>query len=208
MQQSEESRRDALYNAAVDSFHEFTSMLTNEIERLAVHARHSRRGIEDTWSINNANLKLQVVQQTTIRPSSNHLSQPPFDIIAHAAIGVLVPRHRDYEGRAHSLWYCDAQSEGEYRWFETAFMRSAFSDAQTTVRPYDMDPSHEAFQALAPIVDVVQCAWPFTAIDRGELVAFVERWLEWFGQAATGQLQAPSIMPERNPAGSWRRHSP
>ena len=205
VQQSEESRRDALYGAAIDSFKEITSLLTNEIQRHAVHARVASLRLNRNWHLNSATLMLQFVQRTTIDGSSDRFSRPPFDIVAHAAIGVKIPRDRwHYEGRSHSLWYCDAQSEGQYRWFETAFMNSAFVAQGTTMRPYDIDPSPDAFRAFAPIMDVIQCAWPFTAIDRGEKQAFVDRWLEWFGRAATGQLQAPSTLPEREPSGSWR----
>ncbi len=205
MQQSEESRRDALYGAAIDSFKEITSLLTNEIQRHAVHSRVESLRLNRNWHLNSATLMLQLVQRTTIDGSSDRFSRPPFDIVAHAAIGVKIPRDRwHYEGRSHSLWYCDAQSEGQYRWFETAFMNSAFVAQGTTMRPYDIDPSPDAFRALAPIVDVIRCAWPFTAIDRGEKQVFVDRWLEWFGRAATGQLQAPSTLPEREPSGSWR----
>jgi eukaryotic-like serine/threonine-protein kinase len=31
-----------------------------------------------------------------------------------------------YEGRGHSLWYCDAREAGRYQWFETAFTLSPF----------------------------------------------------------------------------------
>ena len=71
--------------------------------------------------------------------------------------------------------------------------------------PFDLDPTPEAFRALAPITDVIRCALPFTAIDRGEMGAFVAQWLDWFGQAALGELQHPGRLPERDPQGSWRR---
>jgi hypothetical protein len=48
---------------------------------------------------------------------------PAFDVIAYTTITVQKTRDRyGYEGRSHSLWFCDAHDEGVYRWFETAFM--------------------------------------------------------------------------------------
>jgi serine/threonine-protein kinase len=50
-----------------------------------------------------------------------------------------------------------------------------------------------------------QVAWPFTPIEPGNEVDFLERWMAWFAQAAQGQLGHPSSMPERRPEGAWRR---
>ncbi len=42
-----------------------------------------------------------------------------FDVVLSAILGLQIPQDRDgFQGRAHSLWFCDAQVEGEYRWFE------------------------------------------------------------------------------------------
>ncbi len=60
--------------------------------------------------------------------NSTHM-RPPIDLVVwgHIAVGQASDtRERDYIGRAHSLWYCDAVREGEYGWFETAFVESLY----------------------------------------------------------------------------------
>lgn len=75
----------------------------------------------------------------------------------------------------------------------------------TEYYPVAFDPSENAGKALANAMTEWQVAWPFTAIDQGEETGFIDRWLEWFGAAATGQLHRPSRQPEGEPHGSWRR---
>jgi serine/threonine-protein kinase len=125
--------------------------------------------------------------------------------VAFAAVGITIPADRHgYTGRAHSLFYCDAQQEGAYRWYETAFMVTPVMPKRTAMDPIAFAPSENAGKALSRTLAEWQVAWPFTPIDQGEEEAFIERWLDWFGQAASGQLSHPSRMPERPPSGSYR----
>jgi hypothetical protein len=126
----------------------------------------------------------------------------PFDVIAHATLRVVVPTNRaGWEGRSHSLWYCDAQREGEYGWFEAAFMSPHRGRSQ---EPFALQPD-DAEGALSAVMTSTQVAWPFTELVPGEADEFVDRWIGWFGAAVKGELFRPSTLPERNPAGSWRR---
>ncbi|MEU0885858.1 serine/threonine-protein kinase [Lentzea sp. NPDC005914] len=52
----------------------------------------------------------------------------PFDVIAYCyiAVGKSVSEFASllssgYAGRAHSLWFCDAEKRGQYAWYEVAF---------------------------------------------------------------------------------------
>ena len=131
---------------------------------------------------------------------------PAFDLIAHAGIQVQIPPTRsDYVGRSHSLWYCDARREGEFRWYETAFMVMPLVSWRTRMNPVSLDPGPDAGEALSNVMGVWQMAWPFTPIDQGESAEFTERWLGWFADGVQGQLQHPRQMPERNPRDSYRR---
>ncbi len=67
-----------------------------------------------------------------------------------------------------------------------------------------LDP-HEGRAAIARGIGTRQAAWPFTPLVIGELDEFIDRWARWLADAATGRLEHPSPMPERNPQGSWRR---
>lgn len=144
----------------------------------------------------------------------------PFDVIAFTAVAVKRPRDAyDYDGRSHSLWFCDAHDEGQYRWFELAFTISGLRRERSTVDPFAAPPTDS---------DVADCFTPvsFTRFslarqpvpfDQGEEDSFIERWLDWFADAAAGKLEMPKGMPEhtggrvrqtrerkRNPSpGSW-----
>ena len=130
---------------------------------------------------------------------------PAFDVIAHAGIELTIPpAPGDYHGRSHSIWYCDAQQPGVFRWYETAFMTSPFLRERTKGNPVMLRPGKDAGGALSNVMTSWQIAWPFTPIDQDGSTDFIERWLGWFADAMEGKLHYPSSMPERAPAGSYR----
>ena len=129
----------------------------------------------------------------------------PFEVIAYATIRIAkAADQRGYTGRSHSLWYSDAQEKGVFRWYETAFW--APWTATNRELFFALPPDGQNSQlGLSRGANTHQVAWPFTPIDQGEEEAFVEQWLQWFGQAANGQLIYPRHMPEKEISGSWRR---
>ena len=129
----------------------------------------------------------------------------PFRVIAYASIEIRIPQDRfEYEGRSHSLWFCDAQQADVFRWYETAFMVSPFVSKRGRKNPFALPPGEDAAKALGAVSEF-QIAWPFTPIEIDSDDEFLERWMTWFAQAAQGQLSNPSSMPERSSQGSWRR---
>jgi serine/threonine-protein kinase len=129
-----------------------------------------------------------------------------FDVVIYAALGVTAPSlSDDYEGRSHSLWFCDAQATGSYGWFETAFMVTPMVPERGLLNPFALPPGDEAAQAVEPAMGTRQVAWPFTRLDLGDLEEFVDRWAGWLGKAASNALHHPMQMPERSPRGSWRQ---
>ncbi|NUU41844.1 serine/threonine-protein kinase [Tardiphaga robiniae] len=153
-----------------------------------------------TIDLSTAQLELAPVRETPTDPWS---WQPPsFKVIAQSAIILRVPRDRyDFEGRSHSLWYCDAFKEGVFEWVETAFMVSPLSSRSTTMRPFMADPGIEAAKALWNGMAEFQLAWPLERLDPD---AFIDRWANWLGDAAQGRLHAPSTMPEKPTPRNWR----
>ena len=71
--------------------------------------------------------------------------------------------------------------------------------------PFRLDPGPDAASAVGPGLNEFSVAWPFTLLIAGELEEFIDRWAEWFADAAQGRLAYPSNMPEREPKESWRR---
>ena len=204
-----EQRQMSADRSAADRLHELSVAADDRMRRilddLNQQIRHDAPSVVTsgdswTWSLNDATLRVSRVMTEQVSGTG-----VPFDVIAFTNISVEVPQDWiGYRGRSHSLWYCDGQQQGEYRWYETAFM--ARSGAAKSVEPFELPPTdRDAHFALMPVTHTVQVAWPFTPIDQGNEQSFVVRWLEWFAAGAQGQLHRPNRMPERTPGGSWRR---
>lgn len=201
----EESRRE-LFEAARQSFEHILDTLRQRALEAAPATRVSAtRGGDVTLSLGNGSLIVDPLQMAPADCLAAFDYEPPFDVIAYTAIAVRKPRDRlGYEGRAHSLWFCDAQDEGLYRWYELAFMISPLIAEHSTLQPFALAPTGEyAGRALAPVMDVRQVAWQPVAFDQGDEERFIERWLEWFAAAASGSLNRPTTMPE-NSGGGYR----
>lgn len=195
---TEQERRRALNEAADRTLEGISNSVRSIVTEVApdIPVRPRPAG---GWEIELGGARL-VVSAAQERDTDSNF---PFDVIASAVVSVAVPPNRTgWEGRSHSLWYCDAQRAGEYAWFETAFM--VISGVRSR-EPFALPPEGEAAGALSPVMTTTQVAWPFTVVVPGEVDEFADRWIGWFGAAVKGELFRPSTLPERNPAGSWRR---
>ena len=129
----------------------------------------------------------------------------PFTVVSESAVMLYLAKPvNGWEGRSHSLWYCDAEEKDRFAWYETAFMVSPLIPRNYPIEPF-FRTARDARAALGPAMDVEQVAWPFEELDRADLSEFINRWLGWFGDAANGKLSRPSMMPEKPPAGTWRK---
>ena len=202
--QVEAERRRTLRAAAEQSLETTLALLHQQIADNAPAVRVASSPPR-SWALNDATLRMGTI--TVAVPKPNERMQLPFDVVAHTSISLSVPRDRyGYTGRSHSLWYCDAQHEGGFRWYETAFMITFGGSERRGFAPFDMHPGDpDAMLALSPVMHTHQVAWPFTPIDQGDEDAFIERWMGWIGEAAQSQMRRPSTLPEVNPQGSWRR---
>ncbi|MEN4466857.1 protein kinase [Mycolicibacterium conceptionense] len=126
----------------------------------------------------------------------------PFTVIAESVISVNMPGSGPggFTGRSHSLWYCDAQHEDRFAWYEVAF-HQLFSLNNIVPTSMSANESHVVFENVTSSIGIAR---PFVEVDPTNLTPFLDRWLGWFAQAALGQLQHPGDMPEENPQGSWR----
>jgi hypothetical protein len=202
---SEAQRRSALFDGARRSLEAISAQLRQAIDDNASAASQVRRSEFKEWAVSLGVATIGMDPPTLSDPGSWGAWKPQFDVIAFAEIGLLIPEDQwGYRGRGHSLYYCDAQDEGVYRWYETAFMVMPMIPRRTTLDPIPFPPGENAGKALSRSIAEWQVAWPFTAIDQGDQAEFIDRWLGWFGQAAAGQLRHPSSMPERPPGGSFR----
>ena len=118
------------------------------------------------------------------------------DVIAYSRITVAQSRERQgYRGRSHSLWFCDAQDERVYRWFELAFMPSLYTGTILRI-PFDQEPSRDVAPAFGMGGGNFQLARPPAPIDQGEESIFVEQWLTWLAEASDNALETPRNLPE------------
>lgn len=204
--QTELERRHALAEAAHRSLERTSASLLEVVTDLAPGAAVRRRA--EGWSVELSGARLGLSTPIPFDGVSWAGWSPAIDVIAIATVSVVIPADRSgYEGRSHSLYFCDAQQEGAYAWFETAFMDSPVMGGRGRrgQDPFALQPGDAAGKALANAMTEYQVAWPFTEIVAGEPEPFVDRWVGWFADAAGGLLSRPMMMPERRPDGSWRR---
>jgi len=203
---TEADRRKALFEAATTSFSFIADAFLTTLTTAAPNTE-VRKGNQGGWTvrINDAQLTLSGPRETDPEIWSTTSTPAPFDVIASATLSLKIPaNHYGYEGRSHSLWYADAQTEDQYQWFETAFMTTPLRPVAGNMEPFTRDPHQESRAAVSPGMAMFQVAWPFTPLVIGDLDEFISRWADWLAQAANGQLAQPGHMPERDPQGSWR----
>lgn len=208
--QDEQKLRDEMYTSALSSFQRFASLLLQKIKENAPTAilenypisGHPATGFEDLGP----SVRLGLGYLHLDYPSKAQSWKGPFKIVAYTSIRVVMTQDEDQRkslGRSHSLWYCDAQIEGEFGWYEVAFMGNPLMWSKQSEEPFSCSPP-QAERAFSPAIDVIQLAWPPEEIDRDDPSEFIIRWIDWFAQAANGEFHRPSTLPERQTTQTWR----
>ncbi|MGI8535308.1 MAG: protein kinase domain-containing protein [Mycobacteriales bacterium] len=205
-EQTEQQRRGAMHAAASASLAQISAEL---LDTAVAHAPTAdiRRRPDGGWTLGLGPAKLGLSAPDPHDGQSWGGWQPPaFDVIAHAVVSIVTPPDRSgYEGRSHSLWFCDARTADEYAWHETAFMVSPLIPQHGRQDPFARPPGEESAKAVWAGMAELQVAWPFTPLVVGDLDEFIDRWIGWFAQAVRGDLRRPTTMPEGNPENTWRR---
>lgn len=206
-QQTEAERRQQLHADAVAAW----QMITNQFhEVIQTHLGSAELDVHPAghWHVelNGGQFGLSFPEQQVQRP------EIPFDIVSTAVLSVFGPaslRGR-WKGRSHSFYFADPIVEGQYGWYETAFMNLPFFGGITTDAEFEpfaaVDVGYvHLHHALGTTIGELQVAWPFTRVTPGDCEPFLQRWLGWFAEAASGTLARPSTMPEREIPRDWRR---
>lgn len=207
--QSDAEKRSELFDAASRGLERISSDLWDAIVGAAPAVTVPPMK-SASWTMTLGEAQLTVA---AIRPiEAGHWgdwSAPSFDVVAMSSVSLRIPANAyDYEGRSHSLWFGDIQTEDEFGWFETAFMVSPLIPERGRQDPFALAPGTDAAKAVWGGMAEVQLAWPFTPLALGELDEFIDRWAGWFASAAQGGLNHPHQMPERPTSGTYRRTSP
>ena len=200
--ESSKAQRAELYESARQGFRILSTQLREIIHAHAPVAQLTQS--HEGWSIKLASARIEVEPISKTRDNQWNGHEPAFQVIAHTQISVTFPQRGNYEGRSHSLWYCDAKKKGEFEWFETAFMLSPPLPYGTSIDPFALAPGAESGQAVCVGMATHQIAWPFEPFNTETLSAFVDRWASWFGDATNEKMGHPERMPERPIQGSWR----
>lgn len=203
---SASERRAALAAVGQRSYERISEILRNSIKNAAPTATLSL-GAQGGWSI-----KLGAAE-ITMGEARRHNQKdwgdwdaPAFDVILSGSVSIQIPADRfQYEGRSHSLWYCDCREADQFKWYDTAFMITPGVRKQSRQDPFALVPGEASAKALWTGMAKYQVAWPFTEINLEDTDEFLDRWADWFAKAVQGKLGRPSRMPERDPMGSWRR---
>ncbi len=201
-QQSAEEQRAELLRSAQQAYDVVSTDLNRTIRSFASAAQATQ--LDDGWTIRLGQAELEMGSFSNTPTNPWVRQAPAFDVIAHSQISITVPRHMDYEGRSHSLWYCDVQENGRFQWFETAFMFNPLINHRDIKNPFALAPGAESAKALWPGVAEYQMAWPFEPLNADTFDVFVDRWASWFADAGSSRLVHPQRMPERHAEGSWR----
>jgi eukaryotic-like serine/threonine-protein kinase len=153
----------------------------------------------DLWTLQLSNAVLRFSQGRPQFPTPEGM---PFEVHAYSAIGLTAPGFNGYQGRVHSLWFCDAEQENRFGWYELAFIHNIFARPPGPVAPFQLDPNAGAV-AITPGVGVVQLARNLSRLVPGELDEFIRRWGNWLADAAEGNWSLPSL-PDEPVVPTWR----
>jgi serine/threonine protein kinase len=198
---SNRERRDSIAEAAEHSLKLISDSLRQTIvdnAPAATSAGAAGRG----WVLTLGSATLQMTDMQRVDPQAlaAYDRPAPIDVIGYASISVVMrpANTHGYDGRGHSLWFCDAETEESYQWFELAFMDLGLLGGPTSpATPYAMPAGMQAGEALSPVLGTRQLAWGFTRLVAGQLDDFIDRWANWCALAAQRRLAHPSHMPER-----------
>jgi serine/threonine-protein kinase len=145
-----------------------------------------------------------ILRFSGVTPQNSTPAGIPFEVIAYASLSLEAPGFNGYQGRSHSLWYCDPEGENQFRWYELAFTPHVFAEIPGPVAPFALDPAQGA-EAITTGASAIQLAMNFRRLNPGELDTFIVRWGNWLADAASGPARwsLPSL-PEEQIVASWR----
>ena len=187
-ERSDAARRQELSSVADLALDGIFDLLDEQVMDNAPAAQAHVGDVRREWSLNEVTLRVELIKLAK-GPAEATM---PFEVIAYATISVVKPEDsRGYTGRSHSLWYCDAQGKGVFRWYETAFW--APWNGSDRVLPFALPPDEQNAQlALSGAMHTHQVAWPFTPIDQGE-GGYLYRAMD---PVAWSSSQRPATLPQ------------
>ena len=139
-------RRERLAKSAIERLNAIIQTLAEMIAEDAPQAAQGTSAGNAAWGRSLGSATIFCGPTLPVDDNSLTSQSGLFDVIAYSSIGVRISDDAwDYNGRVHSLWFCDAVEKGVYRWYETAFLSISESP---TILPFDLPPGPDAALAL------------------------------------------------------------
>lgn len=196
--QEMEKRRERLLADAKSALAPFKSALLEGIKQQGPEET-GRIVSHDSVCLHGVELSVSVPGRTDGFPSQ--WAAKLFNVVATSH--VVLGKAEQEPFMAASLWYCDAEREGEYGWYQIAFATSDAVGGGSPVEPFGLDPSKEdACLALSAMHTVVPRS--FEVVDDD---TFTTRWATLFADALEGKLYERALdqWPNKQCELVWRR---
>lgn len=199
-----ERRESERFNRLMDDARELWIPLSDALNDAIAGSIDSDSGASRTgagaWRLRVGSAEMEVTSTFGAQRTGPRL---PFELVAGAFVSITFPRGTyRYKGRSHSLWYGDMQTEGDFGWYEVAFM-SMPGTGHRDEEPFALRPDWSVGDAFAGKSKHYRVAWPVTEWRLDSLDEPVNRWAGWFAAAIRGELQRPSAV-ELPVEGTWR----
>jgi serine/threonine-protein kinase len=192
--QQEAERRGELHKAAERSLITISEALRDRIAENAGKTEVIGPGTDILESLELGKANLLIGKPVIVSNREWATPSPPFDVICFSTIRLRQQQGPNgYQGRSHSLWFCDGEVEGAYRWFELAFVDAIHGLDGPVERPNSLAPATLSANGLRPIMaGVARLAYGPMPIDQGDQDPFIDAWIDRFARASMGQLEPPS----------------
>ena len=159
--------RELLYKDGGVLLESIKKKMMNIIEKSAPYATFAHGSDKSNWQVqlNMASLEFPPYSYVDVVGWDKD-SPPNFDVVAECQIILTTEEiNADTVGRSHSLWYCDPEEEGVFKWYELAFMQNPIIRSVPKMEPYELSAEDEATGKTLAHTHTSQIAWPMTALE-------------------------------------------
>ena len=187
------NRRQELQSTAIRAYRDIYEIIKEQ----ATDSLHELIINDNNYELRLGEAILSISQPHSVQKDRWEGNIQGFDVLAEGLIQLSFPADRSgYRGRAHSLWYCEAEHEDEFGWYETAFADISPQGLVEAIQPTAYSPGEKTNNALHKLTAFFVCAWRPRDVLSNDTDEFTKRWIDWLARAALKQLHRPRQLPE------------
>ena len=187
VEQSEQQRKEELYQAAKQSFRGIITLIAQRIRDSAQTSNVSENE-SSGWKFTLGNATLSVPPVSKANRIVTWNGEQREEIMAFSEIVLRTPRDLyGYKGRSCSLWYFRRKQNDDdgFRWYELEFTYHGNSRQRSIINPFSVHPEDKEVEfalrrGAVGMINVVDSPLP---IDQGSEEDFVDRWICRFAKA-------------------------